>query len=725
MSTNWKIGVDWRRKGIVCWDAKPGDALNILPEPIGYTALAWRTNTATSIARQQQATNYGRNLFAVQSGTGVNNGFVLGQSDTLAVNTIVVSPSTIYSVTVRVKGISSYSGIPVILRVKDQTGATLVTSSSLILSADWQMLSANFTTGVSASHIMLEVIKNNNATDVLFHLAGVMLVTGNTIPSGYNTGNNVDLYDNITDLVTEAEWFLGFKEAYQDMPHASSLNLTLNNSDKRFSPDYTPGGGANPLQGYVRPLRPIYVLSDDGTTIRTQWSGWLESVEPASNQYGERIARLKASGPERFFSNVETAIEIQENKRTDEIIEVLLDEVPMPPRLVVSAIVGDATNPVGTATIPEVKIARDLQEGQTVLAIAADNWIRETPANDDSRTQTFNVYHAMKDMAGAERGRFFFNREGRAVFWNRHQLLKDKTVQATFDNSMTELEYTFAGLDEFMNDIRVTCHPRQISGNNNELLWLFDVENKDAIRLIGRRAEREVQFSFKNDSGRRIAGRDVHIGSVTFGPYEYSGNYGNINSTHFIIDAKANGGTLLIRGNIGQVKDNFTKISVIEIRGQTITDYGQMEAVAEDQWSITRYGRRTLRLNLPAVDNLQDAQRVADFERYRRKEPSGKVASMTMLSQGKQGGNAHADQLAREIGDRIEVIEAQLGHTGDYFIIGEAQKLSENATLLETTWYLESAIEGNWAVVGDAKVYGDGTEDPEPYMPYIGYIVAY
>ena len=167
MTTEWKIGVDWRRKGVICWDAQAGDALNILPQPIRYTTLDWRNNTATSITRTAEATDYGTNLFVVQSGAGVNNGFVLGQSDALDVDTIAVNASTAYSLSVRVKGISGYASVPVVLRVKDQLGATLATSSALTLSDAWQMLSVNFTTGVSSSHIMLEVIKDNDATDVL------------------------------------------------------------------------------------------------------------------------------------------------------------------------------------------------------------------------------------------------------------------------------------------------------------------------------------------------------------------------------------------------------------------------------------------------------------------------------------------------------------------------------------------------------------------------------
>jgi len=187
-------------------------------------------------------------------------------------------------------------------------------------------------------------------------------------------GNFDGANDNVTTRVISANWFIGMRKPYQDIADDSMLELTLDNSDKRFSPE----NGGSPLAGYLAPFRPVRVQSDDGTTTRTHYFGWIESIEPQPNQYGERQVKITCAGPMQFFKAVETSVAIQENKRTDEIIEVLLDEVPMPPRLVVSAIVGDATNPVGTATVPDVKIARDLQEGKTVLAIAADNWVRQS-----------------------------------------------------------------------------------------------------------------------------------------------------------------------------------------------------------------------------------------------------------------------------------------------------------------------------------------------------------
>ena len=48
MTTEFRIGVDWTRKGIICWNAWPGDALNLLPRPLTYTTVDWCTTNVTS-----------------------------------------------------------------------------------------------------------------------------------------------------------------------------------------------------------------------------------------------------------------------------------------------------------------------------------------------------------------------------------------------------------------------------------------------------------------------------------------------------------------------------------------------------------------------------------------------------------------------------------------------------------------------------------------------------
>ena len=166
MSTTFSFGVDWQRKGFICWDARPTDALNVLPSPITYATLGYRkTSVVTSAALQRFASpsSYGLSSFAVQTGTGINNGLVLGQRDDLSVNTIPASASTTYSVGMWLQGTTNYAGVPFILRVKNQAGTTLFTSSSFNLTNQWQRFTVTGATNGSTTHLMIEVIKNNNA----------------------------------------------------------------------------------------------------------------------------------------------------------------------------------------------------------------------------------------------------------------------------------------------------------------------------------------------------------------------------------------------------------------------------------------------------------------------------------------------------------------------------------------------------------------------------------
>jgi hypothetical protein len=130
------------------------------------------------------------------------------------------------------------------------------------------------------------------------------------------------------------------------------------------------------------------------------------------------------------------------------------------------------------------------------------------------------------------------------------------------------------------------------------------------------------------------------------------------------------------------------------VRGRKITDYGQMEAVASDGLSIAKYGRRTMKMSLPSVDDLEYAQYIADYELKRRKDPRGVISEVTLKSHGLDGGNLHTHQLARTIGDVITISETQTGHSNKrYVIIGESHRLTAGATLWETTWHVEPAVE--------------------------------
>jgi hypothetical protein len=311
-----------------------------------------------------------------------------------------------------------------------------------------------------------------------------------------------------------------------------------------------------------------------------------------------------------------------------------------------------------------------LDIGLTTLVIAADNWVQSGSSNDDKK-DTFDVYRAIRDVVAAERGRFLFSREGKALFWNRHRLLDDITVAATLDNAQN-LTYQYANLDDFKNEVIVVCHPRAITPSDQEPLWQLE----DEVRVSPGQT-RKIYAKFQDGSNNRIGGKNVTVTDVQF----------SRGSASIGLKAKATGAELEVN-NTGVVDAILTSCIV---RGQKITDFGHMEAKAFDSASIVDYGRRNVRFNLPSVDNFDRAQNIAQFELHRRSQPRGAVSKVSLTSHGLQGGNYHTHQLARTLGDKITLEEDQTAHNGSYYIIGEEHKLSSGATLLETTWHLEPA----------------------------------
>jgi len=482
-------------------------------------------------------------------------------------------------------------------------------------------------------------------------------------------GNFGGQYDDVTNSSISVKWFVGQRKSGGDIADDSMLTLMLDNNDKRFSPENV----ASVLAGKATPFKRVCIQSNDGSTTRTHWVGWIESIQPRVNSYGERVVEITAAGPMQFFKAAETNLELQENQRTDQIIAVLLQEVVIPPALVGAWILGRVGNSEVGQTTRTVKTTgySTLDEGITTLAIAGDNWVTRGGRTDEQKN-TFDAYRAIKDVTAAERGRFLFSRDGKALFWNRHHLLQGEAPVAPFDNTMKDLVYQYAVLDDFKNEIVVTCHPRTITESADVILW----ELAEAVKIPGGET-RTVNAKYQDESGNRIGGKNISLTNVKF----------KQGTATIKLEEKANSASL----EITNTRKGEAVLTACVVRGQKITDFGQMEATAIDAASIVDYGRRTMKMNLPSVDNFDNAQQIAYFELHRRSQPRGAVSSLSLSSHGLEGGGEHTHQLARTLGDKITLKEAQTAHEAAYYIIGEQHKLSAGATLLETTWYLEPA----------------------------------
>jgi len=235
------------------------------------------------------------------------------------------------------------------------------------------------------------------------------------------------------------------------------------------------------------------------------------------------------------------------------------------------------------------------------------------------------------------------------------------------------LTYSYAGADHLKNEIIVIAHPRTISATNTEILWQL----ADGVIRVPANGTREMFVKYEGIDSVRVGAKEVSITDLTF----------EQGSASVTVDAKANGAELLFTNSAGT--DALVKTCIV--RGRKIVDRGVIEVKASDGESISFYGRRTLRLNLPSVDNLDDAQYIADFEVEWRGQPRGLATSVTLKSHIGGTGDHHVHQISKTIGDRVTISETQTGHSATYLIVGESHQIE--GKLYVTTWYLEPELD--------------------------------
>ena len=103
----------------------------------------------------------------------------------------------------------------------------------------------------------------------------------------------------------------------------------------------------------------------------------------------------------QFLKATETKIELQENQRSDQIIDTLIKEVIFSPALSDAWVIGDENFSLlrQSTYLANLETYSDYEEGVLTLNLAGDNWARQC-GNFDQITDTFDVYRGIRDITG-------------------------------------------------------------------------------------------------------------------------------------------------------------------------------------------------------------------------------------------------------------------------------------------------------------------------------------
>jgi hypothetical protein len=317
---------------------------------------------------------------------------------------------------------------------------------------------------------------------------------------------------------------------------------------------------------------------------------------------------------------------------------------------------------------------RDIDSGATIMRW----WVVD---GDDAYTALTNIM-----AAEGSPSLITVDSSGSIVFRDRHHrflLTASTTSQATFRDTGSEpllsapLEYD-QGWSDIVNDVS------------------FDVDERNPESALGVVWSSELSYFVPNGTTYTIvaASSDPFYGMITpVSGTDYQLRSGSVNVTI----SRTQGLSTII--SIAATGDSV--IDGLQVRGYLVPVSRTVRATASDSTSITAYGRKAGPEDAGAA-SLEDAKAIAALAVAYRKDP---LPIVTFDVVGATGLETRLTQnLARDLSDRITVVEAELGLNRAFFVENLTHRVRE-AGLVHVTSYGCEAVSTNSALDDPSTIF--------------------
>lgn len=479
--------------------------------------------------------------------------------------------------------------------------------------------------------------------------------------------------EEISARVIELRWRLGMRSAYDSLAQPNWARITARNPDGAFSPE------RRALDSGAR----VRIQSDDDGLARTHFTGAVSRIEPDEGDYSRKQAIIHLHDIQPWLADSPARLPPQIDVTADQVIARLLDGATLRrPALAGHCLIDvDGYNLIDSARVfPPENVGRRLQRGKTRFAYVGDWWRASTSTRD-----------AIGEIAASERGRFYLDRAGEAVFINRHHTLIQRRVVAEFNDDMSGMTYSYG--DQRLNQVALQMTPRAL-GENDTLLWQL----RSAMR-IPPRSERlmDLRLADERDQPLGLLGVDrlesrFQRSPAAGGRQVHSGAAAEV----------AQLGASFVRLRVANHSRRDLYLTVLQLYGKPLYRGDPIEVSAVDGKGMHVYGLRRLELDLPALSDFETAQAFADYELARRKHPRGVISALRV-----QAREHKTTALEATLFDRVRIRESQTGHGArDYFIVGEEHHVQAGGTRHEVTWTLEPADSTRFVIIDRSVIDG-------------------
>lgn len=432
----------------------------------------------------------------------------------------------------------------------------------------------------------------------------------------------------------------------------------------------------------------VRIQSDDGSTVRTHYQGWIYDVAVMLGERDEQLITIKAACALRQLASYKVRPGRQVDVSAGTVINAILDLVPFRElSLYKKFLVGvvDHAELDFTTKLAE-GITRSIEDGISIWEYVGDLWDEGLIALD-----------AIRDVCDSELGRFYSDRTGQLVFIGRQHLLADKTSLLTLTTTPDALHYDYGS--QVINNVELSMMPRAL-GALHTVLWTLNTSLRvgvDETRTIS------VRFTDSDNRGVGALSVDDLVAGVDYVASQNQDGSGQDRTSFLqvsVLDVGFAGLTLLIKHSFG--KTLYVQPGMV-LKGQPITLGDRVTISRRDPASEALRGALGMEAFLSLASDVEVAEQFGDFELKRRAALLGAVRRVELTI-----AQEETAVLARTVFDRITVTDSDSGHSADYFILGEDHRIGRDG-LHRCQWLLEPAVDHAYWILGTSKL-GTDTE---------------
>jgi hypothetical protein len=359
--------------------------------------------------------------------------------------------------------------------------------------------------------------------------------------------------------------------------------------------------------------------------------------------------------------------------------------------------VQDYTPALARATTVDVEIAKVLQSGAFVNSYYEDVWVLGASVlgtntrlpNAAARytletgIETLDYVGAfsggsggstagqyIRELVASERGgRFFWDApSGKFLFFNRwHGLATTASSRTVTQADFLAAEVGWGG--GLVNKVFMNYALLEEGAAGGTV---YQADNLPMRLRKGETKEFKVQFSDPSNDAVKVAVVDPVL-PVAGTDYVANANEGGDGAD--ITNAMAVGVTWSANGaqwRIVNTNENDAYFTTLQLRGTPLTALDSQQVSDADASSISTNGYYPLTVNLPSVNDPEDAESYAHWLLRQFSATTTRFASITVLAENSATSALLA--LDGNVGDRITVQDTWTSHDADYFIIGRAHQ---------------------------------------------------